>query len=112
MSESYDPGPDVSAVYPYSTVFLVSGCLELLAITNVMQSQRDLGLRVPINFVTVPGVSFSAACFPTLDFEDHNSGDCLSNLLALGFRRFEIDLYWDVSWPRTSISNFLLSSSK
>jgi len=50
--------------------------------------------KVPINFVTVPGVSFSAACFPAMRFEDHNSGECLSNLLAVGFRRFEIDLYW------------------
>ena len=61
----------------------------------MFQSQRDLGLRVPINYITVPGVSFTAACFPTLRFEDDNSGDCLSNLLAVGFRRLEIDLYWD-----------------
>lgn len=64
-------------------------------VSKCTQSQRDLGLNVPINYITVPGVSFTAACFPTLRFEDDNSGDCLSNLLAVGFQRLEIDLYWD-----------------
>jgi hypothetical protein len=84
------------------------------------QSQRDLGLQVPVNYVTVPGVSFSAACFPVLRYEDDNSGDCLSNLLAVGIRRLEIDLYWDqgrqiwsfcpVAIP-TSIPNAMPSST-
>lgn len=80
MSENFSPGSGVDPEPPYTTVFL---------------SQRDAGLQVPINFVTVPGVSLSAACFAKLRFEDDNSGDCLSNLLAVGFRRFVIDLYWD-----------------
>lgn len=54
-----------------------------------------MGLQAPINFVTTPGVSLSAACFGNLRYEDDNSGDCLSNLLAIGFRRVEIDLFWD-----------------
>ncbi|TVY81768.1 Maintenance of telomere capping protein, partial [Lachnellula suecica] len=58
-------------------------------------SQRDLGLTVPINFVTSPGVSLQAACFAHFNYEDGNSEECLSNLLAVGFRRFELDLYWD-----------------
>ncbi|CZR62431.1 related to Lectin C-type domain protein [Phialocephala subalpina] len=80
MSENFSPAAGAEPQPPYTTVFL---------------SQRDLGLRVPINYVTTPGVSFSAACFPFLRYEDDNSADCLSNLLASGFRRFEIDLYWD-----------------
>jgi len=36
-----------------------------------------------------------AACFAHLSYEDVNSGVCFSNLLAVGFRRFELDLYWD-----------------
>ena len=60
-----------------------------------MQSQRDLGLKVPINFVTVPGVSLKSACFSGDLYEDDYAGDCLSNLFAEGFRRIEIDLYWD-----------------
>ncbi|TVY49476.1 hypothetical protein LOCC1_G000593 [Lachnellula occidentalis] len=82
MSESYSPSPGVQPVPGslLSTVFL---------------SERDLGLRVPINYVTSPGVSLQAACSPNLRYEDDNSGDCLSNLLAVGFRRFELDLYWD-----------------
>lgn len=45
--------------------------------------------------MNVPGVSLTAACFSKLEFEDDSSGDCLSNLLAVGFRGLEIDLYWD-----------------
>ncbi|KAH9221987.1 hypothetical protein DL95DRAFT_326764 [Leptodontidium sp. 2 PMI_412] len=80
MSENYNPGSSALPVPPYSTVLL---------------SQRDLGLRVPINFVTDPGVSLRVACFIEGRYEDESSGDCISNLLAVGFRRFELDLYWD-----------------
>lgn len=52
-------------------------------------------MRVPINFVTSPAVSLRAACFPHDHYEDDNSGDCLSNLLASGYRKFVLDLYWD-----------------
>ncbi|TVY40537.1 Maintenance of telomere capping protein [Lachnellula subtilissima] len=82
MSESYSPDPGVEPV---------SGSL----LSTVFLSERDLGLRIPINYVTSPGVSLQAACFPRLRYEDDNSGDCLSNLLAVGFRRFELDLYWN-----------------
>ncbi|KAH7391519.1 hypothetical protein BKA64DRAFT_677830 [Cadophora sp. MPI-SDFR-AT-0126] len=80
MSENYTPGADAQPVPPYTTVLL---------------SQRDLGLRVPINFVTDPGVSLRAACFSGNRYEDDSAGKCVSNLLATGFRRFELDLYWD-----------------
>ncbi len=40
-------------------------------------------------------MSLTAACFNGNRYEDDSSGDCLSNLLAVGFRRFVIDLYWD-----------------
>lgn len=36
-----------------------------------------------------------AACFANGIFEDDSAAVCLSNLLAVGFRRFELDLYWD-----------------
>ncbi|RDW92172.1 hypothetical protein BP5796_01566 [Coleophoma crateriformis] len=80
MTEMFTPDDGAVPVPPLTTVFL---------------SQRDLGLTVPINYVTQPGVSFSAACFPFHRYDDDDAGDCLSNLLADGFRRFEIDLYWD-----------------
>ncbi|CZT08214.1 related to Lectin C-type domain protein [Rhynchosporium agropyri] len=80
MSENYTPRPDTQSVPPYNTVVL---------------SQRDLGLRVPINFVTDPGVSLKAACFNENRYEDDSAGDCISDLLAVGFRRFELDLYWN-----------------
>ncbi|KAG4035443.1 hypothetical protein MFRU_001g02120 [Monilinia fructicola] len=80
MSESYKPNDDALPESPYDTAFL---------------AQRDLGINIPINFVTAPGVSLTAACFPSRKFEDDDSAVCLSNLLANGFRRLEVDLYWD-----------------
>jgi hypothetical protein len=56
---------------------------------------RDLSLQVPINFITKPGVSTSAACFAQNHYEDHEFGKCLSNLMAGGFRLLELDVYWD-----------------
>lgn len=45
--------------------------------------------------MTEPGVSLAAACFAWRRYEDSDSGNCLSNLIAAGFRRIELDLYWD-----------------
>jgi hypothetical protein len=70
--------------------------------TDLTQSQRDLSSTIPINFVTVPGVSLTAACFPRNRYDSASATKCVSNLLAAGFRRLEVDLFWDVS--RTSWS--------
>ncbi|KAF7868538.1 hypothetical protein EAF04_005069 [Stromatinia cepivora] len=80
MSENYRPDTDALPEDPYDTAYL---------------SQRDLGLNIPINYVTTPGISLTAACFPFLKYEDDESAICISNLLADGFRRLEADLYWD-----------------
>jgi hypothetical protein len=74
---SYNPDTAVTAKPPYNTVFL---------------SQRDLSLGVPVNFVTVPGVSLSSACFSHKNYEDEAFGKCVSNLIAVGFRKLDIDL--------------------
>ncbi|KAF1850609.1 uncharacterized protein K460DRAFT_301841 [Cucurbitaria berberidis CBS 394.84] len=60
-----------------------------------LRAQRDVGLRVPINFQTVPAVSLRQACFSNKQYEHHAFQKCFSNLLGVGFRRFEIDVYWD-----------------
>ncbi|CAD6447068.1 09d1a84e-e60f-4c78-bd52-9f712e49bd0a [Sclerotinia trifoliorum] len=80
MSETYKPDTDALPKDPYDTAYL---------------SQRDLGLNIPINYVTTPGISLKAACFPFLKYEDDDAAICISNLLADGFRRLEVDLYWD-----------------
>ena len=54
-------------------------------------------MRIPINFVTYPGVSVAKACFAQNVYEDGAAARCFSNLLASGFRRFDWDLYWDSS---------------
>ena len=70
-------------------------CLSVAYQVKTTQSQRDLGVTVPINHVTVPGISLSAGCFSQMRYENDDAALCLSNLLAVGFQRFEVDLYWD-----------------
>lgn len=77
MSDGYDPG---DAAIPS----VIEG--------RILLSQRDLSLALPINFMTVPGVSLSAACFGNLVIAEGKLSRCFSNLLAVGFRRFELDL--------------------
>jgi len=61
--------------------------------------------------VTLPGVSLTAACFPQQRYEDAAAARCFSNLLATGFRRFEVDLYWDPSRRVWSLCPFELGGS-
>ena len=82
MSASYEPVSDAKPVPPWSIATL---------------SERDLALRVPINYVTVPGVSLRQACFGHNVFETETAITCFSNLLAAGYRRYEWDLFWDPS---------------
>lgn len=63
-------------------------------------AQRDLSLPLPINYVTDPGVSLTAACFGDKVYDEVRLWKCLSNLLAVGFRRYDLDLW--VLFPRSS----------
>ena len=80
MSGTYEPASAALDFPPYLTAAL---------------SQRDLSLQIPVNFVTSPGVSLSAACFGDGQYQDAAFERCLANLLATGFRRFVIDVFWD-----------------
>ncbi|KAJ9265556.1 hypothetical protein DTO195F2_1595 [Paecilomyces variotii] len=60
----------------------------------VQLSERDVAAQIPINFVTHPTVSLAAACFGNGVYEDQAAKDCISNLLAVGYRRLIVDLYW------------------
>ncbi|KAJ5974575.1 hypothetical protein N7481_011785 [Penicillium waksmanii] len=67
----------------------------------VLLSERDVAGQIPINFVTNPAVSLSSACFGNGLYSRDKAVDCISNLLAVGFRRLALDLYWSVerrSW--------------
>ncbi|KAA8650772.1 hypothetical protein EYZ11_007622 [Aspergillus tanneri] len=59
-------------------------------------SQRDVAGQIPINFVTTSAVCLRSACFGNNVFDRDLAGRCISNLLALGYRRFIVDLYWSV----------------
>ncbi|KAI9824440.1 MAG: hypothetical protein M1832_001975 [Thelocarpon impressellum] len=80
MAGIYDPAPSAVPKPPWNTARL---------------SQRDLSVQIPINFVTQPGVSLAAACFGHRRYRDDDAASCISDLLAVGYRRFVVDLYWD-----------------
>ncbi|KAF1835938.1 hypothetical protein BDW02DRAFT_522186 [Decorospora gaudefroyi] len=63
--------------------------------SEAFRAQRDVGLRVPINFHTMPAVSLTRACFSDNQYEHNAFVKCFSNLLAVGFRQFTVDTYWD-----------------
>lgn len=50
---------------------------------------------MPINYITGPFASVSAACFGNGQYEDLAFRRCFSNLLAAGVRRLVVDVYWD-----------------
>lgn len=50
-----------------------------------------------MNYVTHPGVVLSAACFGKGRYDHVAAAQCFSNLLAMGFRRVEVDVFWDSS---------------
>ncbi|KAF2732180.1 hypothetical protein EJ04DRAFT_514039, partial [Polyplosphaeria fusca] len=62
---------------------------------EAFRAQRDVALSIPINYLTVPAVSLQAACFAHNQYENKAFQKCFSNLLAVGFRRYLIDVYWD-----------------
>ncbi|KAI4689518.1 uncharacterized protein J4E88_002870 [Alternaria novae-zelandiae] len=63
--------------------------------TEAFRAQRDVGLQLPINFHTTPAVSLAQACFTNNQYEHNAFQKCFSNLLAVGFRQFTVDAYWD-----------------
>ena len=67
-------------------------------------------MRVPINFVTTPGIDLTSACFSDDLYVVDSAQECFSNLLAIGFRRFVVDLYWDTSRLSWSLCPVELSS--
>lgn len=62
-----------------------------------------MGLLIPINYHSVPAVSLSAACFSNKQYEDTAFQKCFSNLLAVGFERFLVDVYWDAGRSQWSL---------
>ncbi|OGE53879.1 hypothetical protein PENARI_c007G01703 [Penicillium arizonense] len=73
----------------------------------VLLSERDVAGQIPLNFVTNPAVSLSAACFGNGIYDKNAASQCFSNLLAIGYRRLGLDLYWSVdrrSWSFCPVS--------
>ncbi|KAJ5554762.1 hypothetical protein N7535_007208 [Penicillium sp. DV-2018c] len=63
----------------------------------VLLSERDVAGQIPLNYVTNPAVSLSSACFGNRVYDRTAAAKCFSNLLAVGYRRLIVDLYWSVS---------------
>ncbi|CAG8076734.1 unnamed protein product [Penicillium salamii] len=69
----------------------------LLNATWVAVLLRDVAGQIPLNFVTNPAVSISAACFGNGVYDKEDAVQCFSNLLAIGYRRLVVDVYWSVT---------------
>lgn len=108
MSDSlYSPDGSVVPVPPWSEAFRVRAMSDMMlclgstfardggVLIGPVQTQRDVALRVPINYLTVTATSLRAACFANNQYEDAAFQKCFSNLLATGFRGFVVDVYWD-----------------
>ncbi|KAI5197405.1 hypothetical protein AUEXF2481DRAFT_2764 [Aureobasidium subglaciale EXF-2481] len=95
MASSYNPDPSTEASDTLYTALL---------------SQRDLSSRIPINYVTAPGVALTPVCFSDRVYEDAAAQQCLSNLLSIGFHRLIVDLYWDQSRQTWSLCPVELSN--
>ncbi|KAL4978474.1 hypothetical protein BDW66DRAFT_158004 [Aspergillus desertorum] len=67
---------------------------------TVLLSERDVAGQIPINFVTTSAISLRTACFGDNKFGRTAAEKCLSNLLAIGYGRFNIDLYWSTELRR------------
>ncbi|KAL4780793.1 hypothetical protein BJX76DRAFT_337024 [Aspergillus varians] len=67
---------------------------------TVLLSERDVAGQVPINFVTTSAISLRAACFGDNKFGRTAAEKCFSNLLVIGYRRLNIDLYWSSALRR------------
>ncbi|OQD81700.1 hypothetical protein PENANT_c026G01599 [Penicillium antarcticum] len=79
----------------------------------VLLSERDVAGQIPLNFVTNPAVSLSAACFGNGIYDKTEAAQCVSNLLAIGYRRLGLDLYWspDLSSETSTVSSTSQSST-
>ncbi|KAF2467289.1 uncharacterized protein BDR25DRAFT_345042 [Lindgomyces ingoldianus] len=88
MSSLYDPDTGAKLVQRWEFAF---------------RAQRDVALRIPINFVTAPAVSLRAACFSKNQYESKAFKKCFSNLFSVGFRRFLVDVYWDTGRSEWSL---------
>ncbi|EFQ99220.1 lectin C-type domain-containing protein [Nannizzia gypsea CBS 118893] len=75
----FDPDKSASLFPPWNTVEL---------------SQRDVSLQIPLDHVTIPAMSLSAACFGDGRYEETPTKKCVSNLLSVGYRRLYVDVYW------------------
>ncbi|KAJ5923864.1 hypothetical protein N7466_008051 [Penicillium verhagenii] len=64
----------------------------------VLLSERDVAGQIPINFVTNPAVSLTAACFGDGLYDKTAAAKCISNLLSVGYRRLILDIYWSVEY--------------
>ena len=56
--------------------------------------QRDISLDIPISHILLPGINLTASWFWTKNYTIDNI-TAISDLFDTGYRRFELDLYWD-----------------
>lgn len=97
MSLSYRPSSGARPDKYWGPKYLVSISVDCMCAADARQSNRDITGQAPIDKTAFPGVQVTAACHHDGVYDSDLFETCFSNLIAVGFRRMVIDLYWDVT---------------
>jgi len=102
LTSSYGPYNDL--VYPNSTI------------QSALLVQRDIALDIPISHILLPGINLTSSWFWTRQYSVDNVS-AISTLFSMGYRRFEMDLWWDNTTssfqlcPEQIVSNTMSNST-
>ena len=78
-----------SSVGPYSNLVYPNSQIQASILV-----QRDISLDIPISHILLPGINLTASWFWTQTYTVDNI-TAISDLFDMGYRRFELDLYWN-----------------
>jgi hypothetical protein len=75
-------GPYTDLVFPNSTI------------QSALLVQRDIALDIPISHILLPAINLTSSWFWTRQYAVDNI-TAISSMFDMGYRRFELDLFWD-----------------
>jgi hypothetical protein len=103
---------DISTVGPYPNLVYPNDELQ-----RALLVQRDIALDLPISAVILPGINLTSSWFWANEYTVANITD-LSDLFDFGYRRFELDLWFDNMTssfqlcPEQIVSNSTLNTTR
>ena len=74
---------------PYDDLTFPNSTIE-----SALLVQRDIALDIPISHILLPGINLTASWFWMRQYAVDNV-TAISDLFDMGYRRFEMDLWWD-----------------